>query len=51
MAIGRLFGADDVLAGRVPSIVLAAAVVPMLCMLGEALTAASPRAWRRRRVR
>jgi len=38
MAIGRLFGADDVLAGRVPSIVLAAAVVPMLCMLGEALT-------------
>lgn len=38
IAIGRIFGADDVLAGRVPSILLAAAVVPLLCMLGEGLT-------------
>ena len=38
IAVGRPFGADDVLAGRMPSIVFAAAVAPLLCILGEALT-------------
>jgi hypothetical protein len=38
MAVGRLFGADDVQAARVPSIVFAAAVVPLLTMLAAALT-------------
>lgn len=38
MAVGRVFGADDVQAARVPSIVFAAAIVPLLVVIAEAVT-------------
>jgi hypothetical protein len=38
IAVGRVFGADDVLAGRIVSILAAAAVVPLLGLLAAALT-------------